>query len=58
MTLEEQLVKAAQEGRAAGIAYGQGGEHPTCPYAAGSLPAHVWIRWMVHARLSTIGVPN
>lgn len=50
----EQLEAAAQTGAAAGQAYARTGHRPPCPYELGTLTAHVWVRWLIHERLSGV----
>lgn len=50
----DDLEAAAQTGAAAGQAYARMGRRPRCPYELGTLTAHVWVRWLVHERLSGI----
>ena len=54
---EAQLVEAARAGADAGGQYGRTGRRPACPYPADrELERHVWLRWLVRARLVQIGV--
>ena len=53
---EAQLVEAARAGADAGGQFGRTGRRPACPYEVGTLEQHVWVRWLVRARLVQIGV--
>lgn len=52
-----QLERAAADARAAGRLERTTARRQACPYELGTLAAHVWVRWYVHARLSAAGMP-
>lgn len=53
---EAELLAAGERGRRAGVTAHKTGRAQRCPFDAGTLTSHVWIRWYVYARLEAAGL--